>query len=549
MRPAIGRPSESSPVISQRDFARWPIAVLWIAAAGCGDQPKPRPIVPATAGAPSQANPGQTIGGDADLEVGRGAIINSVMQMLRRAAENPGSQGFTMATERLNYYFEDAPAADFALSPGAKEFLDKRLDASLSGPLTTRAYTLTDARHIEDCILYSAVATRVAGEGDDLSRASRLFAWLVRNVELVPPQALAPPNGQQAKARPYDVLLRGMATEGAGDWSERSWVFIALCRQLNIDAALLTIIPEGPVADAQVAVWAVAALVDGKPYLFDARIGLPIAGPGGKGVATLEQAIADPSILRRLDLPGEDAYQTSAATLRRCKIGVLLDSSRGYLSPRMRTLERELSGRNRLILHRDPAELEAAFSKALGDRFDKAQLWGTPLEVEIRLFTDPQFVAASQFAMYPFDPKLPLLSARMAQLRGDLPEAIQRYVAFRFAEGGMIGKGTPMPPQIQAEMDMYATYFLGLAQLELGLEGQAEMCFEQALKLLPEPEPGPPFCRMYRWGAHTNLALLAEARGDDRRAAAQYAFDVQTTANQGNRLRARNLIWRDVFAH
>ena len=536
-------------MISQRDIARWPIAVSLILAAGCGDQPAPRPIVPKTVASTEQANPGQTIGSDADAEVGRGAIINSVMQMLRRAAENPGSQGFTMATERLNYYFEDAPAADFALSPGAKDFLEKRLDASLSGPLTTRAYTLTDARHIEDCILYNAVATRVAGEGDDLARATRLFAWLVRNVQLVPPGALAPPGGQQAKARPYDVLLRGMATEGPGDWSERSWVFIALCRQLNIDAAVLTIVPDGPVAEAQVAAWAVAVVVDGKPYLFDARIGLPIPGPGGKGVATLEQAIADPSILRALDLPGEDAYQTSAAALRRSKIGVLLDSTRGYLSPRMRTLERELSGRNRLVLHRDPAELEGVFSKALGGRFDKAQLWGMPLEVEVRLFTDPQFVAAAQFAMYPFDSKLPLLSARMAQLRGELTDAIQRYVAFRFAEGSMIDKATPMPRQLQAEMDMYATYFLGLAQLEKGLDDQAEFYFDQALKTIPEPEPGPPFCRMYRWGAHTNLGLLATSKGQFRRAAAEYAADVQTTDNQGHKLRARSLIWQDVFKH
>ena len=40
----------------------------------------------------------------------------------------------------------------------------------------------------------------------------------------------------QAFARPYDVLLRGMATEAQGVWAERAWLFIALCRSIKVPA-------------------------------------------------------------------------------------------------------------------------------------------------------------------------------------------------------------------------------------------------------------------------------------------------------------------------
>ena len=54
------------------------------------------------------------------------------------------------------------------------------------------------------------------------------------------PRSLAFGGLPQAFARPYDVLLRGMATEAQGVWAERAWLFIALCRQLDIDAGLIT---------------------------------------------------------------------------------------------------------------------------------------------------------------------------------------------------------------------------------------------------------------------------------------------------------------------
>ncbi len=109
--------------------------------------------------------------------------------------------------------------------------------------LSAPKWTIRDARHLEDCMLYHAVAARVAGEGDDLTRVRRLFDWLVRNVQLVPAESLAVPGRRQAQARPADVLFRGMATEN-GIWSERGWLFMSLCRQIGVDVGILTYSPR-----------------------------------------------------------------------------------------------------------------------------------------------------------------------------------------------------------------------------------------------------------------------------------------------------------------
>ena len=77
------------------------------------------------------------------------------------------------------------------------------------------------------------------------------------------------------------------------------------------------------------------ALIGDQAYLFDCRIGLPIPGPNGQGVATLNQVLADPEILERMNLPGQSIYGTSRSSLLASpsRIGVLIDSSQGLLFP------------------------------------------------------------------------------------------------------------------------------------------------------------------------------------------------------------------------
>ena len=89
------------------------------------------------------------------------------------------------------------------------------------------------------------------------------------------------------------------------------------------------------------------------------------------------------------------------------------------------------------------------------------------MSVERLLFSSPQFVAATQRAMIMFRPELPLIYARMKQLRGEIPDAVQDYVQFRFAKNPVIvGGKMAIPPEVQKRLDVYATYFLGMCHLD-----------------------------------------------------------------------------------
>ncbi len=502
----------------------------------------------------------------------RTAILESSITLIERAALKPGGQNFELAVQKLNHYFDGTPLSAYQLESGPRDYLSTQLPPSMLSALENRKWTLRDTRHIEDCMMYYGIATRVGGTGEDLDRARRVFDWVVRQVELVPPQALAAGERlPQAFARPYDALLRGMATESEGVWAERSWLFMVLCRQLGIDTGLITYtrsdtldvrIPKFPSSYELEAslmgmrkgpklpvIWICTALIDDKAYLFDARVGLEIPGPDGHGVATLEDALSDASILERMNLPGLIPYATSRASLlgSPTKIGILIDSSQGYFSPKMKLLQTELSGKHRTILYCDPADQNAHFQRVIGSRIGAVGLWPLPLEVETRLFTDPQFVKSIQASLYLFRPEFPLVYARVKQLRGELDEAIEDYVKFRFAENAPLvnDKKRAIPKEVQQGLDVYATYYLALAQLERNNLDQAELMFRKALELLPEPGPNQPYYNMFRRGADANLGRIEEAKKHPASAIAHYTRRDPSPQYVGNLLRARELVWQN----
>ena len=553
--------------------------------AGCDYRPAKKPVLPAaiesgplpsTPGRPSTAGEfvesprAETPIAEIDPEVQRRReiILANFIKLIQTASLNPGGQNFAIATENLNDLFgQGTNPNDFNYAPASRDFLARKLYDLTGQPpediekivkaICSSKFTTRDARHIEDCMLYRVVANRIAGEGDDLTRVRRIFDWIVRNVELVPAQSLGGANVAQAEVRPADVLVRGMATEGSNRWSERGWLFMALCRQIGIDVGILTYTPRASMmATAKAAPrpaisWACCAIVDQKPYLFEQRIGMEIPGPDGTGVATLEEAITDPNVLGRLEIPGLSAYGTTGAELAASptKINVLIDSSMGYLAPRMRVLQGQLRGEHRTILFRDSRDQGANFKAAMGDRLGLVQLWDLPVRIEERLFNDGNFVAATQMALQFFDGRYPLLYARSAQLRGDLVEATDRYVALRFAENAVMKnpEKTLIPKEIQRALDYYATYFLAQCQMDRGNVKQAEDLYKKLVDMCPEPGPGRYFYYMLRWGALSNLAKIADARGDRASALAYYLHNVQTSDQHGHLYRARQLAFDNPF--
>lgn len=503
----------------------------------------------------------------------RDAILKNVIQLIQTAAITPGGDHYSIATRNLNEYFETGTkAADFAMRPETRQFVRTNLRGAVDDDLhklfESRLFDESprfrfDARHIEDCMLYNDIVSRIAGDGDDLTRVRRVFDWMVRQVQLVPNGSLAPTGMPQAEARPYDALLRGMAVEEQYR-SERGWVFMALCRQLGIDTgvilfnksappSLLAAQPVSPNEEAQTIFWVCAALIDGKAYLFDQRLGIAIPNAKGDGVATLEEAMTDPQILARLSLTGQfSPFEPRQSDLvsSSSKIVIWIDSSPGYFSPKMRLLQSRLTGKNRTVLYRDPVEQRDHFAKVLGNRLGTVAYHPLPIQTYRNLFLNGQFVNSTQQSLIRFDPRLPLLYARVAHLKGEIPQAINEYVNFRFKTGAlMLDKKTPIIPSVQRELDVYATYFLALANLEQGNVGQAEFFFKQTVKNTPEPNPNrPEFCFMFRWGAMTNLGLIAAQRGDISDGTRYLSQFMPTTQLLGNFWLARELALRDPFS-
>jgi hypothetical protein len=486
------------------------------------------------------------------------AILDSVLNLLATAGTNPGGDNFTIATEQLNQYFNrNATGTDFNLSQSAMAYLieigfPETAIKGLQDPL----FSIRDARHIEDCMMYYGLANRVAGNGDDLTRLTRLFQWVSRHIMLVPPGSLAPTGKtQQAQSRPYDCLLRGMATEANPAWAERTWIFMALARQIGIDVGIL-------VSSKATDQWLSVALVDNKPYLFDCRIGKAILVPDGSRVATLDEAVANPQILANMQIPGVVSYGPRHSDLATGEMTVLVDLATGYLSPRMRLLEKRLAGKNRMILHRDVAEIRNRFMEVMKPRIKDVRIWDLPIDVEALLFTNPEFVQAAQFTLQIFDFKLPLLDARSAQLRGETTEAIQKFVNMRFAENALLrDRVTPIPPDVQKIIDFYSTYFLALCYLDQSISRndreadlkngdlrQAQFFFNETLRLLPEARPERPFFYMFRWGATTNLGEIYQEKGDLESAIRYLSVSFPTGQNYGNLLTATQDAWDKPFS-
>ena len=174
-----------------------------------------------------------------------------------------------------------------------------------------------------------------------------------------------------------------------------------------------------------------------------------------------------------------------------------------------------------------------------------------------RLFTDGQFVKSIQQSLFLFGREFPLVYARVKQLRGDLDEAIQEYVTMRFRENAPLvndkEKKHTIPPDVQAGLDGYATYYMALAQLEKAQLNhdspeKAATKFLNTLELLPEPGPKKPYYQMLRWGANANLARIYETMKDDQRAIAHATQWDPTSQGYGNLLRARELALRNPLA-
>jgi hypothetical protein len=107
--------------------------------------------------------------------------------------------------------------------------------------------------------------------------------------------------------------------------------------------------------------WTPGVRIGKDVFVFECRLGVPVAGPNGQGIATLRQVRQDPALLKKLY--DGDSDPVTPAQLE--KPAVLLWTSLPALAPRMKALEDWLQqANNRVILYEDIVAQKKRFDSA-----------------------------------------------------------------------------------------------------------------------------------------------------------------------------------------
>jgi tetratricopeptide (TPR) repeat protein len=417
-------------------------------------------------------------------------------------------------------------------------------------------------------------------ESEQLAAAERLFDWTVRNLQLdpLPP----PPKGPAATAGEgtdpvspaslgqlgpgYGHMPIQLLVMGHGDAHERARLFILLCRQAGVHVVMLGRIDETVSSTPQP--WMVAAFIGQELYLFEPSLGLPVPGPDGKGIATLSQVLADPAVLRQLDVPGGPAYPLASTDLK--TIVALIEAEPESFARRFALLQAALPSSRRLILAVQPTQIEPQLRKCKG--ISGVSLWRVPYEAVLFQMGRQNVIAASPQLQLEFDreeriftqPDTPLMLGRNLHLQGKfesderLPGARTYYLQARLPDEvrdklyesaefrHRIGFNQPLPEDdkqkevvletmvtLMRRAKEHATYWLGLTYFDQGnYEASIEWLEKRTLQA-PLPSPWIP-------GARYNLGRAYEALGQYDRAIAMYRAD-DSPQRHGNLLRALRL--------
>jgi tetratricopeptide (TPR) repeat protein len=349
------------------------------------------------------------------------------------------------AVDRLNQWVPtQVPSTDWKLDPLVAQVPPSLREIPPMEDVASLQFSAYDGFMLEEAVWLRDLSNWARGKSlDDLQRAKKLFDWTVRNIRLDPTLV------DRTPLLPREVLLLGHGTE----W-ERAWVFILLARQQGLDAAVLArdtgaatrksaaekndkgkdkgrdkdSATSAVVPPVDLAPWCVAVLANGKLYLFDPLLGLPIPAPGAISVdragqldiqpATLDQVAADDRLLGRLDLSLTQRYGVKSADLEH--LVLLVEASPQSLSKRMKLLESHLGGQQRLVLTATPSAQVRRLTHAAGPGV-AAQVWTLPYEtLQLRWQLNPRSILLQLAELLPFHamPSSPLYRGRVLHLKG-----------------------------------------------------------------------------------------------------------------------------------
>ncbi len=360
--------------------------------------------------------------------------LSRAVRMVEHVEDYNEKMAAAQVLTQLGQWIEDQPPVDAWTADPLTSTLPQRYAKYVQGPLLSRmSYVPHDFLVLREAIWMRNIARwQTQDIGDDLTKATRLFDWTVRNVQLKPTHwdatfpsddaaekaadkkdnqseaKLLPPPG--AEMPPWRALLLGH-----GDALTRAQIFVLLARQQGIDVVMLGLKRDGT---QEPRTWAAGAVIGEEIYLFEPELGLPFAGPDGQGVCTLSQLRADPSLLRQFDVDGDQPYHVTEKDLD--NLVALIDAAPPYLSQRMMLLQRNLAGDQKVVLTTAPSKLARDLRKmSLSD----VRLWTAPYRVfewERVLYKHPQELAAHDQKIAVYYSIFPLLRARLLHFRGEL---------------------------------------------------------------------------------------------------------------------------------
>jgi hypothetical protein len=488
----------------------------------------------AAAGCSSSADESQAAGSVAGNAQMVEELFANAVGLLNDLDQFDPSEALPQVVNRLNQWIGTRkPIAGWHVDPLVSQLDPRFKKLPPMANLAQLRFEREDGLGLQEAVWLRESARSIVGsETDDLTRARRLFDWTVRNIELTP-------DDSESKApawphRPWETMLFGQ-----GQAVDRAWLFMLLARQQGLDVVLLAADSKEARAGDLPRQWLPALLLDKAFYLFDPEWGLPIPGPDGHGVATLEQAVNDPHIFERLAADSKHPYRLRGDGLKR--VVVLVEGSPYYLSERMELLELHLAGADRIVLSLDASGLVAR--AASNPRVAAGRLWNLPYRRLAEKFdASPQQVEQGNRQVSVFRmPTRNLWKARVLHLMGRYTGqrgAIHFYQLCRPANEDIeaalaAGKVDKQIVALARQAKEDASYWLGLLAYERGLYETAVDYFRvRTLKAYPN---GP-------WveGAHYNLARSYEDLGNAADAIAQYDA-TQGAQRAGNLVRAGRL--------
>jgi hypothetical protein len=162
--------------------------------------------------------------------------------------------------------------------------------ATSADELRDGGFSEAEARLLEQAVWCRDISQWARREAaTDVDAAVALFDWTVRNLQLDADGA----REAVTVHHPWQALIYGHGTA-----AHRAWVFVELCRQQGIEAAVFQ---PAAGADDKPAPLLVGALIDGEIYLFDPALGLPLpsaaSSEGAPAAGTLKELVAQPELL------------------------------------------------------------------------------------------------------------------------------------------------------------------------------------------------------------------------------------------------------------